>query len=121
MKKNSIIYWISTSLFAGLMFFSAVPNIMVNQDSVTFITHLGYPEYFIPFIGVGKALGAIALLIPGLVRLKEWAYAGLIFDLSAATYSLIMVDGFNAGMLLMFVFIGLGFLSYFYHHKRLKD
>jgi uncharacterized membrane protein YphA (DoxX/SURF4 family) len=120
MKSTNITYWVSTVLFAGLMLASAIPNIMVNEDSVKFITHLGYPEYFIPFIGVGKALGAIAILIPGFARIKEWAYAGLLFDLGAATYSLIMVDGFNAGLTLMFVFMAVGAVSYFYHHKRLK-
>src|SRR6186713_915272 len=98
MKKTKTWYWIVTILFAGFMIFSAVPDIMLSPDAVTMITGLGYPKYFIVFIGVAKLLGAIAILIPGLNRLKEWAYAGLFFDLIGAFYSLNAVAGkFEAG------------------------
>ncbi len=121
MKKTKMIYWIFTALFLGLMLFSSIPDILCVPDAITFVTHLGYPVYFIPFIGVAKLLGVIAILIPGFPRIKEWAYAGLIFDLIAACYSVIMVEGFSAGILPMFVFIGIAFGSYLYHHKKLKE
>jgi len=38
--------------------------------------HLGYPNYFTVFIDVAKILGAIAILIPGFPKIREWAYAG---------------------------------------------
>ena len=41
----------------------------------------------ITFLDVAKILGVIAILIPGYPRLKEWAYAGLAFDLIGATYA----------------------------------
>src|SRR6478752_3788151 len=107
MKKTNIIYWISTALFGAFMMFSAVPNIMVTQESIDFVTtHLGYPQYLIPFLGIAKALGVIAILIPGMPRIKEWAYAGLFFDLIGATYSVIALDGFNPQM----VFFALPFV-----------
>ncbi len=117
MKKTKIIYWASTILFAGFMTFSAVPDVIMEENTVAFMTHLGYPLYFIPFIGVAKLLGCIAILIPRLKTLKEWAYAGLFFDLIGAAYSNIMVDGFQAGLLFMFVIFALGFTSYFYNKK----
>ncbi len=92
MKKTNILYWIFTALFAGLMIFSAIPDIMVTPQAVDIMsTQLGYPSYFIRFIGVAKLLGAIAILIPGYRIIKEWAYAGLVFDLIGATYSSIAV------------------------------
>ncbi len=85
MKKNKALYWTITGLFLAFMLFSAVPDILVVPDAVTFMVHLGYPKYFIPFIGVAKLLGVIAILVPGFPRIKEWAYAGLCFDLIGAT------------------------------------
>ena len=34
-----------------------------------------------------KLLGVLAVLAPGAARLKEWAYAGIVFDLSGAAYA----------------------------------
>ena len=52
------------------------------------IERLGYPPYFLVILGIWKLLGAVALLIPGFPRLKEWAYAGVLFDLTGAVASL---------------------------------
>lgn len=120
MKRTKIIYWISTIAFAGLMLFSAVPDILSVPDAVKFITDLGYPVYFITFIGVAKLLGCIAILIPGFPRIKEWAYAGLFFDLIAAVYSFIAKAGFNPQMLGMLMFIVPGIISYIYFQKMMK-
>lgn len=117
MKKTKIWYWIVTILFSGFMLFSAVPNIMKSPDSVALITTaLGYPEYFIPFIGWAKVIGIIGILVPGLNRIKEWAYAGLFFDLVGATYSGLQF-GFHPAILTMLLPIGFLFISYFLWHK----
>lgn len=118
MKKTSTWYWIVTILFAAFMIFSAIPDIMMSEEAVTMITGLGYPKYFVSFIGIAKLLGAIAILIPGLNRIKEWAYAGLFFDLIGATYSALAVGGFMLPILFMILPIGFLFLSYFLWHKR---
>jgi hypothetical protein len=56
---------------------------------------LGYPMYFFAILGVWKALGAIAILVPGFPRLKEWAYAGIFFDLTGAAASVAFVGGYG--------------------------
>ncbi len=117
MKKTKIIYWTCTILFAGFMIFSAIPDILMVDDAITFITGLGYPVYFIPFIGVAKLLGSIAILIPSFHRIKEWAYAGLFFDLIGAVYSNIMTSGFDPGMLGMLPIFGVAIASYVYNRK----
>ncbi len=118
MKKINIFYWILTVLFAVFMAFTAIPDIMNAKDAVEFMTKLGYPPYFTPFIGVAKLLGSIAILIPGFPRIKEWAYAGLIFDLVGATYSTVAAG--DPGGAFILVFIALGFASYFVYHKKRK-
>lgn len=120
MKKTNILYWTFTGLFAALMLSSAIPNILVTPEWETIITQLGYPVYLIPFLGVAKLLGAVAILVPGFHTLKEWAYAGLFFDLVGATYSGIMVGGLQPPMAGMLIFFGLEALSYIYYRKRQK-
>lgn len=52
------------------------------------IDRLGYPHYFLVILWIWKLLGAVALAIPRFPRLKEWAYAGVFFDLTGAVASL---------------------------------
>jgi len=103
------------------MLMSAIPDIIVVPDAVDMISkQLGYPAYIIPFLGVAKTLGVIAILVPGFPRIKEWAYAGLFFDLVGATYSGIAVSGFDPMMLTMILIFGMLFLSYAYYHKKYR-
>jgi hypothetical protein len=105
------------------MIFSAYGSILVNEDAKNLISgYLKYPEYFIPFTGWAKLIGSIVILIPGLKTVKEWAYAGLFFDLIAAVYSAFavpdaVVDPRMLGMLIWFV---PGILSYIFWKKKLK-
>ncbi|HMJ70458.1 MAG TPA: DoxX family protein [Cyclobacteriaceae bacterium] len=114
-----IAYWIVTGLFAAFMAFSGVQNIMVDQGSIDLITtQLGFPQYMIPFLGVGKLVGSIVILVPGFPRIKEWAYAGLFFDLTGAMFAGIMVGG--ASGLFMLIFIVVHLASYVLYHKVQK-
>lgn len=121
MKKIRIFYWIFTGLFAAFMLMSAIPDILSSPVAVEGMHKgLGYPVYFIPFIGVAKLLGSLAILLPIAPRLKEWAYAGLVFDLIGATYSIIAVGGTPAQWGFMIVPLLLAYLSYTFYHKKLK-
>ncbi len=117
MKKTKIFYWTVTGLFSALLLLSAIPDILSVPEAKTFMAHLGYPGYILPFLGVAKALGVIAILVPGFPRIKEWAYAGIFFDLLGATYSQISNDGFKPGVLFMVLPFALLFLSYGLCHK----
>ena len=121
-KTINTLYWTFTILFCALMIFSSWSSILVNEDSVKLIHGmLGYPEYFIPFTGWAKLIGVIVLLIPGYGRIKEWAYAGLFFDLIGAVYSGIAVSQtFDPLILTMLIWFVPGVLSYIYLHKKLK-
>ncbi len=121
MKATKIAYWIVTGLFAAFMIMSGVQEVMHTEDGVKFILALGYPDYMVGFLGAAKILGSIAILIPGFPRIKEWAYAGLVFDLVGATYSIFAKGPFQPQSLSMFVFIAIAFASYFLYHKKQKD
>ncbi|MDP4130288.1 MAG: DoxX family protein [Bacteroidota bacterium] len=122
MKKTNIAYWIFTILTAILFGMGIVSSIRLSPDSVALIvTHLGYPSYILPFLGVAKLLGVIAILVPGFPKIKEWAYAGLTFDLAGATYSSIAVGDpvKNWTFFLLFFIMIAG--SYYFYHKRLSQ
>ena len=120
-KTTNILYWVFTILFAGLMVFSSLDGIQLTDQAIKFLHDgFGYPIYFIQFISIAKLLGAIAILIPGLKTLKEWAYAGLFFDLVGAIYSGLAVGGFDPKMLGMLIWIVPGILSYYYWHKKMQ-
>ena len=86
-KAETIGYWVTTGLVAlafglgGLADLSRAPNVLAGMS------HLGYPLYFAAILGAWKALGAVAVLLPRFPRLKEWAYAGMFFDLTGAAVS----------------------------------
>jgi hypothetical protein len=98
MKKNKIIFWIATGLiflFEGVMPALTGHSEMAKQG----IMHLGYPEYFVTMLVIFKVLGSLALIIPQVpARLKEWAYAGLMFNMISASISNGVVDGLGAGV-----------------------
>lgn len=124
MKKTNIIYWVSTIIFAALMLFSAIPDAMSSPDAVTFMKGLGYPLYFIPFIGIVKIIGVVAVLLPLPSRLKEWAYAGLAFDLMGAIYSIVAAtisagQKLDSKMAFMLIWVIPGIVSYIFYHKKL--
>lgn len=118
-KRINTLYWIFTGLFSLLMIFSAVGGLQPSQQAIELIhDSLGYPIYFIQFISIAKLVGSIAILIPGFNRIKEWAYAGLFFDLVAAVYSGIAANGFDPMMLTLSVWFIFGILSYIFLHKK---
>ena len=121
MKKINIAYWIVTGLFPLMMLGGGTMDALAVPEGVEMVgTHLGYPTYFIQYIGVAKVLGAIMLLIPGWPRLKEWAYAGFCYDLLGAIWSAISVGDPVSMWLPIILFLGVLFASYALYHKRLK-
>ena len=96
-KARSIVYWITTVLVAAPIGSGGVSQVIqyaANPHGV--VPELGYPMYFFAILGFWKALGAIAILVPRFPRLKEWAYAGIFFDLTGAAASCAAVGGYGA-------------------------
>ena len=91
MKIKPILYWATTSLIALETFLGGVVDLTHGRTGVVsgpfvtqVITSLGYPVYILAIIGIFKIPGAVTIVIPGFLRLKEWAYAGIVFELSGA-------------------------------------
>ena len=76
---RKITYWVTTVLLAAMSLFAAYAYLSGSPQVVQAFTHVGYPQQLRIILGIAKPLGAIALLVPGMALLKEWAYAGFAF------------------------------------------
>jgi hypothetical protein len=93
-KRLALGYWAATGLLSAGLLMGGLSQLLHAPGVSTTMAHLGYPAYFSNIIGTWKTLGALALLAPGLPHLKEWAYAGIAFNLSGAALSHLAVgDG----------------------------
>ena len=98
-RSHIVAYWVTTALVVSELALGGVWDILRVPQVRGLIERLGYPSYFLVILGIWKLLGAVALAIPRFPRLKEWAYAGVIFDLTGAVASLLASGLIDAGML----------------------
>lgn len=87
MNIRTIAYWVMTLSLVFVMFSGAVGEWTHQWGTLETHTILGYPVYLLTIIGGWKILGGIALLVPRFARLKEWAYAGMFFNMTGAFLS----------------------------------
>ena len=119
MKKDRIIYWVSTIfivLFEGVMPLGTI--LFAPEYATTGTDALGYPVYFAYGLIICKVLGCIALIVPAIpTRLREWAYAGFTFNLLFAALSHAAVDGNIAYIAMPLVILAILAVSYTYNRK----
>ncbi len=117
MKRDKIIYWISTIII--ILFEGVMPLFFYQtEESKAGMAHLGYPHYFGPVLMVFKVLGSVALAVPAVPRrFKEAAYAGFTFDFLFASISHYYVDGIGIGVFFPLMLLGVLMVSYFYHNR----
>jgi hypothetical protein len=118
-KATTIGFWVATAIFCLQMGFTGYAQLKLPQVAQAF-THLGFPDYFRVALSWAKFVGIVALLAPLPARLKEWAYAGMAFDLAWGVYAHLAVgDGpeawsWPAGTLLLWG------LSYFFWRRLVR-
>ena len=111
-SKSSVAYWVFTLLAAMLFAIPGAALLLRVPHFTKDMAQLGYPAYFLTILGAWKLLGVLGILVPGMPRLKEWAYAGMFFDLTSAAISRAVVgDGFIK-MLIPLVVVAVVFLSW---------
>jgi len=86
MSRNAV-YWVTTILLASELVLGGIWDVLRVPQVHVIIDRLGYPAYFLVILGIWKLLGAVAVIVPRFPRLKEWAYAGVVFDLTGALVS----------------------------------
>lgn len=92
-KHTSLVigHWSLTALLVLFLASAIFLDLSHNPQIVALIRSLGYPEYFMDIDGTAKLLAVLAILLPGVYRLREWAYAGLVFLSVGAGWSLLAV------------------------------
>ena len=114
MKANKIIYWTTTILVSAGMAMSSAMYLTSNPKLVQGFAMLGYPQYIIYLLGILKLLGAVALVVPGFPRIKEWAYAGFVFCFVGALWSHVATHTPFMGPVM---FLALLVTSYVFYHR----
>ena len=103
---RTVAYWVTTILLAALSVLAAYGYLSGSPQSVEGFAHVGYPQQLRIILGIAKPLGAIALIVPGMAKLKEWAYAGFTFAwISAFIAHYLAKDGAKAFAPLVFLLI----------------
>ncbi len=125
MKIKIIIYWVTTVLIALETLAGGVTDLAHGRTSVVsgpfvadVITHLGYPVYLLTILGVWKLAGGVTLLVPGFPRLKEWAYAGIFFELTGAVASFVARGEITGDLIAPLILTGLAGASTAKSHAR---
>ncbi len=114
MNAKVISYWISLVLFSLAMGFGGVADLMKNPEIMESLKKLGYPEYLAMILGFWKVCGVIVILLPGLGLVKEWAYAGFLFDLTGAAASHAMVQDEFAKIVMPLIILMIGGCSWMF-------
>jgi hypothetical protein len=122
MKRIKIYYWVSTGLMALSLSLLSLMAVMMPQEGVKMFNHLGYTEKLIPLIVFARMLAIIAIVVSKFPKLKEWAYAGLVFELLGAIYSHIQAgDGFVGWMPAFIILLMVVFSYIFYSKMKLNE
>ena len=116
--KRVIVYWAATILLEAELIIGGILNLMRADYAVETVTHLGYPAYILSILGVWKILGGLAILAPRLPRLKEWAYAGVIFNLSGAIVSHLWSGDAPTVIVAPFVFLVIALVSWWFRPQN---
>ncbi len=117
MKTIKVIYWTSTVLFALVFVTTGTLYLLHNPQMVTKLVLLGYPPYMLAILGTAKIPGSIVLVVPKYPRLKEWAYAGFVFDFLGAIWSHIAVQGIGRAAAVVLAPLCLVAVSYVSFHS----
>lgn len=114
MKRNKLVYWISTGLLSAGFGASAIMYLTANPAITEGLGKAGYPAFMVPLLGVAKLLAVIGLLNPWFGRIKEWAYAGTVFVLVGAVWTHVAT---STSFVAPLVFLLITAISYYYRGK----
>lgn len=90
---RKVTYWVCTALVASAIGSGGLAYAMQVPDVVQGVVALGFPVHFVVLLGIWKVLGSVAIVVPRFPLLKEWAYAGIIFDLTGAAAASVATGG----------------------------
>lgn len=119
-KTRKIIYWITTIWLALGMTSTGIVQLLQLPEEAEVIVNLGYPMYLLSLLGIWKLLGVVAVLLPNIPLIKEWAYAGFFFAMSGAIFSHIAAGAPFSEALPALLLLVLTVLSWYFRPKKKK-
>lgn len=121
MKRNKIIYWISTGFFCAFLLLTSI-SYFTDPKFVDIYKHLGFPQYFRVELGIAKIVGVLLLLVPKVpVKIKEWVYVGFgitLFSGAIAHFNSGDPTGYIINVLFWFALLIISYTSW---HKRINE
>jgi DoxX-like family len=114
-------YWTTTVVLATECLVGGVMGALQLSPFLDTATHLGYPAYFMSILGAWYVAAGAVLLAPRLPRLKEWAYAGLVFNYTGAAASHIWVGDGADKLVGPAIFLGLTAASWALRPAERRD
>ena len=115
--RSNITLWIIQGLLAALFLFAGVSKLVMPIEAMTTQIHL--PGLFLRFIGIAETLGALGLVLPGLLKIRtdliSLAAGGLVVIMIGAT-SLTLTTPTPIGALVPFI---VGLLTAYVAYRRL--
>ena len=112
MNAKTLGYWATTGLLAFALFGGGASKLAGAEPMQQSMEHLGYPAYLLTILGFWYVSAAVTLVVPGFARLKEWAYAGIVFAMSGAFASHLFAGDGLAESMPGVVLAGLAVASY---------
>ena len=111
-RSKAIWYWITTGLTAFILIFGGFWLMSNGQLLVNLKPPLGFPVYFWQLLGFCKLLGGIAVLVPRFPTAKEWAYAGIVFNMTGASAARAFISDSTGHIVAPLVICGIAILSW---------
>lgn len=120
-SMKSVLYWLATGIIVAELFVGGVADLMRARWASEVMIHLGYPLYMMTILGFWKVLAAAALVFPRINRIREWAYAGTVFELTGAAASHLLRGDGLAVAIAPSVFTLLTLISWILWNVRIKE
>ena len=115
-KRDRIIYFTVTGLFSVLILIGVSQYFFNYEMAAEMFTNIKFPTYLIYGMGVAKLLGVLAIWFSKSDLVKEWAYAGFVFNMILAISAHVNVgDGEFLGSLIALILV---ITSYVFFRKR---
>jgi uncharacterized membrane protein YphA (DoxX/SURF4 family) len=105
-------YWVVTAVVVGECAVGGTMDLFRMSPFFPMMIDLGYPSYLATILGTAKIIAAVVLLAPRLPRLKEWAYAGVVINMTGATASQAAMHRGIGNLIPPAAFAGLAILSW---------
>jgi hypothetical protein len=90
-----IAYWVSTLVLVFVLVSGGIGEFFHMWGTLETVSILGYPAYLLDIIGFWKIAAGIVLLVPISRTLREWAYAGIFFNMTGAAASHALAGDFG--------------------------